>query len=200
MGFTLSIYRCVTFLPKLCWPRTGQPLCGNMQVMIFLSPSWHLYMTLYLATMNCLWRDSRQNGLGTPTLYFTPSTLVTYMSERERENTAVQCRAGPQNSHRQNTACDMWANLQSRPKSCTVSKHLPDHPKPLPLHSQALAILPSFLYSLKFKSMDLSPLSLLIPCMQAIIIYLVIIIVFIHHYYIPDTPVVITTFWDKTML
>lgn len=110
--------------------------------MTFISPSWHLNMTLDLVTMHwapdCLCHSSRQNGLWTPTLFQSIHSF--YMCIRERTQ-PFDVEQAPKNSHCQNTACGKYINIQGYARSHMVSKHLPDHSNSLPSHSQAIILL-----------------------------------------------------------
>lgn len=77
--------------------------------------SWHLNMTLYLVITHrapdCLWHASWQNGLWTPALYFTPSTLVIRVSDREH-------------------SCSMLSRPRKQPLSKSCLGHLYKHTAP----------------------------------------------------------------------
>lgn len=76
---------------QLWWPRMGQPLHGNRQVMTLLSWTWHSCIILYLATVNlapdCLRCAFRQDGLWMPALYLLYQLLLNVC---QRQNAAIQ--------------------------------------------------------------------------------------------------------------
>lgn len=84
---------------------------------------------------DCLWHSSRRNGLWTPTLLHSIHSC--YMCVRDRTQ-PLDVQQAPKNSHCQNAACGMYLSIQSYARSHMVSKHLQDHPNPLPSHSQAI--------------------------------------------------------------
>lgn len=76
-------------------------------------------------------------GMGCERLHSFHSINPCYTCVRERTQ-PLDAEQAPKNSHCQNTAGGMYINIQSYARSHIVSKHLPDHPNPLPSHSQAI--------------------------------------------------------------
>lgn len=153
MGFIFECLQMFDFSAKQpSRPSTGWPLHQNVGDDISFM-SWHLNMTLYLVITHwapdCLWHGSWQNGLWTPALYFTPSTLVICASDREH-------------------SCSMLSRPRKQPLSKSCLGHLYKHRAP----SRELCIFKTFASSSQPASLTFSgPINAtttsLIPKVQA---------------------------------